>query len=238
MRNIAILRDGYSDYLVIKKFISTLLNKHRNEIIDDSVMLDLETLNITTPLVKYLDKVSTSNNHSFFSKEAQTLIDELIGVFYGCYSKVAREFSEVSNKSIIVINSDAERLLMQRQNYFNEWAYNLKGILYYSIERFYEGMVSQGYNYENLPYYIPLIPFPSSEIIVASCMYNVTNENLRSYRPNPSLKIKVYQTDSIPSAIESGNLMSTLEKYIIGENINEIYREIPEARMLIHSLTN
>lgn len=99
-------------------------------------------------------------------------------------------------------------------------------------------MVSMGYNYEQLPYYIPLVPFPSSEIIVASCKYDLSKERLREIRPTPGLKIKVYNTDSIPYAIESGNLNSTLEKYMINEKINEIYREIPETRMLIHALIN
>jgi hypothetical protein len=238
MRSIAILRDGYSDYLVIKKFVSVLLEKHRNEVLDDNSFIDLEILNIRNSLLKYIDKVSISSNYSFQTKEAQDLINELLTIYFVCYSKFANESFDINNRSIIIINTDAEKLLHQRQNYFNEWAYNLKGILYYSIERFYEVMVSRGYSYELLPYYIPLVPFPSSEIIVASCMYNITTENLRSFRPTPALKQKVYDTNSIPEAIQSGNLIKTLNTYLNSGNINEIYKEIPEARMLIHNLSN
>lgn len=238
MRNIGILRDGYSDYLVIKKFVSTLLVKHRAENPSNNDFLDLESLNITNALAKYVDRISKSGNYSYQSAEAQELVRQLTGVYLGCYNRLQSEYEYISNKTVIVVSTDAEKILGSRINYFTEWAYNVKGVLYFSIERFYEQMVSMGYDYETLPYYIPLVPFPSSEILVASCMFNITAENLRNLRPNPALKLKVYSTASIPEALGNGILHDVLEKYLVESNIKEIYKEIPEARMLIHSLSS
>jgi len=238
MRNIAILRDGYSDYLVIKKFLQCLFGKHKSEILSDASFIDLESLNIVNPLTKYLDKASKKNDYTFHSVEANDLIKELISIYYGCYNRFYTEFDSVTNKEIIIVNADAERLLNDRATYFVDWAYNVKSLINLSIERFYEEMVKQGYPYESLPFIIPLILFPSSEILVASCIYDITKERLRSLTPNPGLKTKVYGTHSINEAITNGDLPRILEEYLVEEKLEEIYKEIPEARMLMHSLSS
>jgi hypothetical protein len=188
MRNVAILRDGYSDFLVVRKFIKCILNSHKGEILDDKSFIDLEQLNITNPLVKYIDKVSRSKDYSYHSEEATVLIKELIAIYFACYSRFQREFDVITNKEVIVINADSEKLLIERGNYFSIWAYNIKGLLLFSIEKFYEEMIKQGYTFEYLPFIVPLILYPSSEILIASCMYNITHENLRQLKPTPSLK--------------------------------------------------
>lgn len=237
MRNIAILRDGYSDFLVVKKFVKCILDAQKGETLEDRSFIDLEQLNITNPLMKYLDKTSKNGDYSYHSEEANDLIKELISIYYGCYSRFQKEFEVITNKEIIVINADSERLLLERGNYFNLWAYNIKGLLLFSIERFYEEMIKQGHSFEYLPFIVPLVLFPSSEILVDSCMYNITQENLRQFKPTPALKVKVYGTESIPEAIQSGVLESTLNTHLINSNLCEIYREIPEARLLMHSLS-
>lgn len=236
MRYVAILRDGYSDFLVIRKFIQTVFLGYRAEEIPNNNFIDLEQLNITNSLTKYLSKVSKTENYSYHSSDAEELIKNLITVYYGCYKRVQTENDIVSNREIIIINADSEKLLLNRINYFSDWAYHIKGLVYYSIERFYEQMNNQGYSLEYLPHIIPLILFPSSEILVASCMYDITTESLREILPNPGLKTKVYSTNSIPEAIDSGVLQKTLDTYLVYENVKEIYKEIPEARMLIHAL--
>lgn len=236
MRNIVIVGDGFSDYLVIRKFVKCLLQKHKNETLEDSSFLDLKSLSIHLSLVKYIDKVKLSGDYSYHSKEAKDLIDKLIATYFTCYKKFQIEFDEVSNKEVIIINADSESLIGSRLNYFEDWAYSLKGLVDYSIEIFYDKMVESGYSYEYLPLITPLILFPSSEILVASCIYNNGTDALRKLNPNPALKTKVYGSSSIDEVIKSGELYNVLDTYITSDSINEIYREIPEARILIHSL--
>lgn len=238
MRNIAILSDGYSDYLVLKKFTQCIIEKHRGEVLEDACFLDLGKLNIVEPLRKYIDKAGKKSDYSYHSPEANELVKELIGIYYGCYNRFMKENDLVTNKDIMLIYADSERLLMNRSNYFNDWAYSIKGLINLSIEHFYEKMVTQGYSHSNLPFIIPLILFPSSEILVATCKYNAVTERLRELTPNPSLKEKIYGTSSINDAIQSGALFLALDTYLIDSNLEEIYREVPEARILIHSLTS
>lgn len=236
MRNIAILSDGFSDYLVLRKFLKCLFEKHRGEVLCDSKFIDLQNLKIEGPLVKYIDKVSRTGDYSYNTKEADDLIKALINTYYACFAKFGRELDAVTNKEIIIINADSEKLINERIGYFQNWAYSIKGILNYSIEHFYEKMASQGHSYEYIPLILPIILFPSSEILVAACVYNLTAENMRQLKPTPDLKTKVYGTYSINEAIETGKFETVLNTYLTADNINEIYKEVPEARILIHSL--
>ena len=237
MRNIAILRDGYSDFLVLKKLLQCIITKHKLEVLDDSCFLDLGTLNIVEPLKKYLNKASKTEDYSYHSEVANELIRELVAIYFGCYSRFTKELDVVTQKEIMIIYADSERLLMDRNNYFKDWAYSIKGLINLSIEIFYEKMVGIGYNFGSLPFIVPLILFPSSEILVATCTHHAHTEKLRELNPNPSLKQKVYGTDSIHDAIENGELVKALDTYLIDENLEEIYKEIPEARILMQSLT-
>ncbi|MBI2968038.1 MAG: hypothetical protein HYY40_09520 [Bacteroidetes bacterium] len=238
MRNIAILRDGLSDFYVIRKFLQSIFKKHRKEELPDNCFIDLDQLNIFNSLSRYLHNTSNSSNYSFTSDDSNKLLKDLIAIYYACYQKTLRVNSAISNKEIIIINSDTEKLLKDRSNYFTEWAYSINRLIYFSIEKFYEEMVKQGYNYEILPYFIPLILFPSSEILVASCIFDISKENIRYLHPTPQLKKKVYDTESIPEAFRSGKLFKTINTYLTEDNINNVYKEIPEARLLIHTLTN
>jgi hypothetical protein len=236
MRNIAIVGDGYSDYLVIKKFIKCLLRKHKDETLEDDSFIDLKILSIHDSLTKYIDKVKLNGDYSYHTREAKDLINKLVIVYYTCYGRFKKELEQVSSREIIIINADSERLIHGRLNYFDDWAYSLKGLLNYSIEIFYDRMVENGNSYEFLPLITPLILFPSSEILVASCIYNSSTNDMRKLNPNPSLKTKVYGSSSIEEVIKNGEFDKILDTFLTSENLNEIYREIPEARMLIHSL--
>lgn len=236
MRNVAILRDGYSDFLVLRKFISCVWENYKGESLGYDNFIDLEKLNITNSLQEYLHKTRREGNYSYYTAEATTLVSSLISIYFGCFKRIEREIDVVTSQVLVVVSADSEQLLKERNNYFHDWAYNIRGLLLFSIEQFYEHMSVQGYTIEYLPLIVPVILFPSSEILVASCMYDMTREQCRSLHPNPALKEKVYGTSSIPDAIETGVLEETLETYLTSEGLKGIYNEIPEVRMLMHTL--
>lgn len=235
-RTIAIIRDGYSDFLVLRKFIQVIFNREIDDNLTDKNFYEFDSLKIFDPLSKYLEKVSKTEDYSFNSDAAKEFIDTLIPIYYASISKLQRELDTITNQEIIIINADSERLLLNKKNYFKDWAYSIKSIIQYSIELFYEKLIEQGYTYNNIPYFLPLILFPSSEILVASCIYDFKKENVRELKPTPALKQKVYGSSSIPEALNNGNLTKILNTHITAETINNIYRELPEIRQLIHSL--
>ncbi|MBW1615280.1 MAG: hypothetical protein JRJ49_01855 [Deltaproteobacteria bacterium] len=230
MRNIAIIREGFSDYCVIKHFINAVLQDNSVQLTDYD-FLDMEKLTISGAVAKYF--------RTSVDKKAIVLKNSIISVLYAALKKFKREKDKVSNKDILLINSDAEKILKDKNNYFNKEFYILNEISQLAIEEFYNNMVKQGWTYNNLPLILPLIFFPSSEILAASCIYNfkIESKNFRKLRAKPELKIKVYGTDNIPKAIETGKMEKVLSKFITPDTVKEVYKEIPEARKLIHILS-
>ncbi|MBW1614974.1 MAG: hypothetical protein JRJ49_00255 [Deltaproteobacteria bacterium] len=235
MRNIAIIREGFSDYCVIKHFISAILQDDFVQLTDDN-FLDMGKLTISDAVAKYF---KSGGGNNLDDKKAIELKKRIIDVLYTAFKKFKREKDKVSNKDILAINSDAEKILKDKDNYFNKEFYILNEISQLAIEEFYNKMVKHGWAYENLPLILPLIFFPSSEILAASCIYDFKSEskNFRKLRAKPDLKLKVYETDNIPRAIETGKMEEVLSKFITPEAIEKVYKEIPEARKFIHILS-
>ena len=113
-------------------------------------------------------------------------------------------------------------------------------MIYLAIDKFYNGMVIKGYGFKDLPIIIPLILFPSIEILVAACYLSDADKGkMRELKAKPDLKIKVWDTESIPVAIETGKIDEVLQLCFKNGNasLDEIYKSIPEARNLIHILS-
>ncbi|MFK5969789.1 MAG: hypothetical protein QM487_06675 [Candidatus Marithrix sp.] len=229
-KKIAIIRDGYSDFMVLKSFLSSVILNEQNIKLSDKNFLDSE-LNIDDAINKYLD----SNKEN---KEARikNLKNKILGALYAASTK-----ESLTNKDIIILNSDAEQRLMQLKNFYKDGNRELYSVIHLAIDEFYEQMVNQGYGFKDLPIIIPLILFPSIEILVAACyLSGVDREKMRTLRAKPDLKIKVWGIENIPVAIETGKIDEVLEFCFDKDNtssLNEIYKYIPEARNLIHILS-
>jgi hypothetical protein len=240
MKYIAIMRDGFSDYCVIKYFVSAVFKHHYQLELKDDNFFDMESLNITDAVAKYVSNSDKKKDCGLYTQHAEEFKTRIVKVLYAASVKFKRERKDAgfSNKDILVMYSDAEKMLKDKHNYFKDWAYTLNAVLRLSVETFYDTMVRKGFNYENLPLILPLILFPSSEILAASCMFDFNRENFRELKAKPALKQKVYGTDNIPSAIKTGKLDEVLSNFIVPESLKDVYREIPESRKLIQILSH
>ncbi len=238
MKYFAIMRDGFSDYCVLKYFISAIFQNHCSTELAEDSFFDLEQLNISNAVAKYVSKIDKKKDYSLYNSYAADLRTSIITILFTALKKFEKEKdTNLSNRDVLIINADAEKILKEKHNYFKDWAYIFDNMLWLAIEEFYDKMVINGYSYENLPLILPIILFPSSEILVAACMYDFNRENFRNLKAKPNLKQKVYDTDSIPEAIESGKFHETLSTFVIPESVKEVYKEIPEARKLIQFLS-
>ncbi|MCH8289684.1 hypothetical protein IH992_01085 [Candidatus Poribacteria bacterium] len=238
MKQVAIIRDGYSDYCVIKQFITAIFKHHHLVDLTDDNFFELGGLKISDAMAKYVDNADKHSDYTLHSEHANELRKRITIVLQTTFKKLDRDYGiYLSNQDILVVNTDAEKILGKKHNYFNEWAYTLSGVLWLAIEEFYSMRVDGGFNYESLPLILPLILFPSSEILVAACMYDFSKENLRVLKAKPALKQKVYETDSIPKAIQSGKLHEVLSEFVVPDSLKKIYKEIPEARKFIQILS-
>lgn len=234
---IAIIRDGKSDFLVIQKFVSAIFTQHHFiELKEDNFFEFENPLNITNCLSTYLAK-SHHDKHSLFGNAAKELRREISGILWIAVDNFAKNNDRpFCNKDVLVLNGDAEKILGQKQAYFADWAYSIYSVLWLAIEEFYDKMAENGYQHENLPLILPLILFPSSEILVAACMHDFQKENFRSFEAKPTLKQKVYETEHIPKALESGKLQEILDCFVVPESLSEIYKDIPETRKFMQIL--
>ncbi|MFN0203913.1 MAG: hypothetical protein ACKVTZ_20500 [Bacteroidia bacterium] len=233
---IAIIRDGHSDFLVLKHFVSAIFEHHHLIELTENDFLEFEHLNITNALSKYISKAG-KENYALFSAPAKELRSELNTVLFTAYKKFSNEKGKtLCNQDVLILNADAEKVLGVKQNYFTDWAYAMNNTLWLAVEEFYHKMVENGYDYQQLPLILPLILFPSSEILVAACMHDFNKEDFRSFEAKPTLKQKVYGTDNIPNALESSILQETLALYVVPESLSSIYRELPEVRKFMQIL--
>lgn len=235
-KKIAIIKDGYSDFMVLKSFISKLFVIEQNINIPPDNFIDLQDLKIGDAIDKYLVYANKNNETNLNGKYAKELKNSIINVLYVAITK-----NNFNNKDILILNGDAEHRLIRRENFFDEWVKRLISIVKLSIDEFYEKMCKQGYLYNNLPIVIPLILFPSIEILVAACfLSDREKQTMRELRAKPDLKNKVWETDNIPFAIETGRINQVLDLCFNSDNntsLDEIYKEIPEVRNLIHILS-
>ncbi|QTA91042.1 Uncharacterized protein dnm_071080 [Desulfonema magnum] len=52
-KHIAIIRDGYSDYCVIRQFVASIFEHHRLSDMKEYNFFDLESLNISEAMARY-----------------------------------------------------------------------------------------------------------------------------------------------------------------------------------------
>ncbi len=234
---VAIIRDGYSDFLVLKKFIASVFQHHHFVELEDDNFFQFENLNITNSLSEYISK-SHLEKYSLFGDFALDFRRQISQILFTAIGKFAKDKeTDLTNKDILILNGDAERILGSKQKYFEQWSYSINSVIWLAIEEFYNKMVEQGYNYLQLPLILPLILYPSSEILVASCMDDFDKTNYRDFEAKPALKQKVYETDSIPQALESGYLKEVLDAFVVPDNLTKVYKDLPEIRKFMQILT-
>ncbi len=234
---IAIVRDGCSDFLVLKKFISVIFEQHHFITLKEDNFFEYENLNISNVLSTYIAKAHLEN-YSLFEQSAVEFRKEISSILFIAVQKFSKEKEfAFSNHDILILNGDAEKILGEKEIYFENWAYTINNIINLAIEEFYEKMVQNAYRYDQLPLILPLVLFPSSEILVASCMYDFKKDNFRKLSAKPALKQKVYETEHIHHALETGKLNEVLELFVATENLSNIYHDLPEVRKLMQILT-
>ncbi len=238
MRNIGIIRDGESDFYVVRKLLKVIFEKERQETLNDDNFLNFDSQDFSfyNALNNFIRK--RNRNCIFEDNEFQKFSNIIILKIFTAFTSMSREFGGTTNKDILVLYSDSEKLLVKDENYFTDWAYSIRQIFDYSIDKFYHKISKEGYSYNNIPLIIPMILFPSSEIIVASCMYDFDKENIRELKPTPALKEKVYGFSNIPEAFDNNAIEETINTYLVSDNLNEIYRLTPELRKVIHILSS
>jgi len=102
-----------------------------------------------------------------------------------------------------------------------------------SIEEFYRAKAKDGYTHEYLPLVIPVVTFPSTEIFIAAARDKIGGKYGR--KPD-EWKQMLYGTDNLATLREEDFKEKALD-FITCESIGKIFREVPESRSFIQTLS-
>lgn len=233
---IQIIGDGSSDLDVLKQFVKSIFEKHHEiEFPNDNFILS--DIKPRDEVDRYFAESKKESKWGLYSDSAIKFKDKIKSLLFTAYNSLEKEKDSVNNHDLIVFSTDSEVCLGNKNKaYFEEWNYTINAVICLAIEEFYDDMSQRGYVYENLPMILPIIIFPSIEILVAAAMENYDINIDRTYKANPELKQRVWGTDSIPKAYDEGYIPLAIKEYITPENLHKIYKNVPEVRKFMQIL--
>jgi hypothetical protein len=227
-RNIGIIGDGRTDRIIFGKIAECILTEDTSQEFIDCNIIELERQNIHDIVDRYLRSQKTKK-----PQEPQELAEATATRLYQVFLEFANEAGEISSCDLLILTTDSEKVLARPEDYFN-YGIDLFNILSEAVTRFYGKVLGQGYPEDNIPLILPIVTFPSTEIIIAAAKGLKTSDY---YGKKPSeLKDIIYNKSSTPptpSEIEEKAL-----KFITVRGIKNIFNNIPESRHFIKTLSS
>jgi len=234
VRYLGIIADGSTDQEIIARLAKCLLENA------DPAESSLEEVMLGQSLYDYTNtfriKASQTRDYSFCSKHALDLRNGIVTVLLAAIaefqSKIPRELRDCD---LLVLHTDAELVLSSPEKYFEEWAVVISKIFLIAIEEFYHKTSQRGWQWEHLPLVVPLVPFPSTDILVAAAK----TENSGTFgfhgRKAREIKIALYGVDDLRHLREEELKQKALD-FITPAACKAIYRHIPESRIFLRTL--
>ena len=231
-RALATIADGQSDHDVIAKVVEYAITG------DGSLSSDRSfsgVVRLRQSIRSYIDRfwsrVSRSEDYSFGSDAAQELIEKVVLVLHGAIDDFEKEVGRnVGANDAVIINTDAERHLRDPDIYFQEsWSANLSKTLEIAVEKYYHVKAREGYLLCDLPLILPIVVFPSTEMLVAAARTEPHDNFTYHGKSARELKQSLFGRRRGISALA---LQS-----ITPESVERIYAHIPEARLFLRILS-
>ena len=232
-RYIGIVADGTTDQEIIAKFSKCLSEKtisSKDVILGQSFALDMQI---------FRRKSSESKNYGLYDVPAIELKNKIITILSAAVgefqSLIPRELKEFD---LLVLNTDAEWYLSEQNNYFEKQNAVISKIFLIAIEDFYHLKEKYGYQWEQLPLIIPLIFFPSTDILIAALkIENIDTSpfGFHGLRANV-IKKKLYGVEDL-SELRDQEFKEKALDFITIDAIKSVYKYIPESRLFLRILS-
>lgn len=227
-RSIVIIRDGATDFKIIRKLVLEIARSNNTEIANE-IFHEIDAIKLDGATKKYLKDAMKEKDYTIFSKHAKELKNSIFlvlnRVFLYCENNLT---SGISSRDIFILHDDTDIKLGESKNYFKEWAHSLSFIFQLAIQEFYNEKVKQGYSFENLPVILPLLFFPSTEILIIAFKNRNQFENERK-KEAWGLKEYLYKTTNLHS-LSDNDLNQCALNYIQSDSLNVIFSSLPEIR--------
>jgi hypothetical protein len=214
--HIAIVSDGVTDFEILKTLIKEVVFSESGVVIPDD----------------------TTQKRGLYDEPATKLKNEIILVL----KKVVKEIEDFfyistgsfSHYDLLILNDDTDKKLSTSKDFLNEWAHSVVMVFYLAVQEFYEEKISQGYTFKNLPIILPLIFFPSTEILVAAFRCNDDFESFRN-QDATALKKMLYQTHNLRN-LQENELNDLALKFINSNLLEQVFAKLPEIRIFLYQI--
>lgn len=229
-RYIAITADGPTDTEILFRFAACLLETQavcRKVTVKESLRKGMDT---------FMKKASEKNDYKLFGNPARLLREAVIKLLESSIGEFQTKISrELRYTDLLILHTDSEKHLNRSEQYFEEWAISISRIILTAIEDFCEKKVRQGYDLIYLPLIIPIIPFPSTEILIAAAKTgNRSRFKFRGMKAR-DLKTKLYGVTDLGS-LDEETFQTEAMRIITPESCRAVYKHVPEARSFLHTL--
>lgn len=232
-RNVGIIADGGSDYAIFKCMIKCIIEGNYSSPSEVN-FVELRRQSIRDYVDRYW-KNTKKGDPALPSLPAIELRNKVLLVLIQGFEEFSDELDSgvLTNRDIFLLTTDAERRLSSKDDYFEGYGFHVIKILESAVEKFYNFQSDRGYSFEYLPLILPVVVFPSTEILIASARSLLS----KCCGKTPTeLKQFLYQTDNIHT-MDSDALKNKALQYLDKQGIQRIYKDIPEARILIQTLS-
>jgi hypothetical protein len=227
-RNIGIIGDGPTDRIIFTKIVECILTEEdpSKELIDCNI-IELQRQKIFDFIQKYVneDKKNLSPN-------PEDLVKSVTGVLNSGFRELIDQV-DICNCDIIILTTDSETVLKNPDDYFN-YGIKLFHILSEAAIKFYGGVLELGYSQDNIPLVLPIITFPSTEILIAAAR----GLKIADYYGKKPLELKqmIYNVPD-DRTVSDEDLKSKALDHITLKGIENIFKNIPESRHFIQTLS-
>ncbi|WP_254175252.1 hypothetical protein [Planktothrix pseudagardhii] len=227
-RNIGIIGDGPTDRKIFAKLVDCILTEETAQEFIDCNIIELQRQTIHDAIEKYL--IAEKRNSQ--TKNPQDLVKAVVGVLYSGFIELIYQV-DLCNCDLIILTTDSELVLKSDQDYF-KYGIQLFHLLSEASIKFYDSILKQSYSQNKIPLVLPIITFPSTEILIAAAkgLNPVTYYNKKPLE----LKQMIYNVPD-DRTVSEDDLKEKALNFITLPGINNIFNHIPESRSFIQTLS-
>lgn len=228
VRYIGVVADGATDREIMARFLKSILER------TGPCQEVMTGKSLAPPMSEFRDKSSRTGQYGLFDKPARKLRKAIPRLIHSA----VREFRDaiprdLSHSDLLVLSTDAEWPIQALE----DWHACPRIVTMYHI---FDCAIAQFYNepgnrqnWEYLPMIVPLVLFPSTDVLVASA--RGASFEFRGMKP-PDLKHKLYGCTDL-SQLRPDDLETKALRFLTSDACNQLYADLPEARTLLRTLT-
>ncbi|MBN1594034.1 MAG: hypothetical protein JW941_12395 [Candidatus Coatesbacteria bacterium] len=230
-RYIGIVADGSTDLVIMARFLMAVLEP-ANPCKEVSLGQRLSVC-----MDPFRQKSSKTAGYGLFEKPSKELKNGIVRVIHSAVGELRDQIPrDLSHQDVILLTTDAEWTIGDQDEWHKEpRALIINRVFDWAITAFYNTIGNRD-SWEYLPLIIPLVLFPSTDILVAAARSNHdVSFDIRGKKAR-ELKQKLYGCTDL-NQLRTDDLEKKALQYLTFEGCKRIYSLLPESRVLLRTLT-